>query len=57
MEKNTTFLQIRFWVGDNECPDYYLMIIEIYDGVPKNTMVAKFPRAPWQLIRYPYGSN
>jgi len=57
MEKKTTFLQIRFWTGDEESPVHYLLIIELQDGVPKNTMVAKFPRAPWQFLRYPHGLN
>lgn len=57
MDKKTTFLQIRFWTGDEEAPEHYLLIIEICDGIPKNTIITKIPKAPWQLTRYPHGSN
>jgi hypothetical protein len=57
MEKKTTFLQMRFFTGDPESPVYFLLIIEIQNGVPTNTFIAKFPKAPWQLLRYPYGLN
>jgi hypothetical protein len=57
MEKKTKFLQVQFWIGDEECPEHYLTIIEILDGVPTNTFFVKIPRAPWELTRYPYGLN
>jgi hypothetical protein len=57
MDKKTTFLQMRFFTGDPESPVYFLLIIEIQNGVPTNTFIAKFPKAPWQLLRYPYGLN
>lgn len=57
MEKKTTFLQMTFWTGDEEFPSYYLIIVEIVNDVPRNTIITKFPKAPWQFTRYPYGSN
>jgi hypothetical protein len=54
----STFLQITFWTSDSECPEYYLVIIELLDGVPtKNMLITKFPKSPWQFARYPYGIN
>ena len=57
MEKKTTFLQMTFWIGDDEFATYYLIIIEIVNDVPRNTIIAKFPKAPWQFLRYPHGLN
>jgi hypothetical protein len=57
--EKTTFLQIPFWTGDEESPQHFLIIIPIQDGIPKNgqALIVKFPRAPWQFLRYPHALN
>jgi hypothetical protein len=57
-DNKTTFLQTTFIIGDDETATYYILIIEIVDGVPTNrTLITTFPKTPWQFTRYPYGIN
>jgi len=57
MKNKITFQQENLWIEDDETGKHYLLIVEIVNGVPKNTIITKIPKAPWQLSRYPYGSN
>jgi hypothetical protein len=57
MEKKTAFLQMTFWVGDDETAKYYLIIVEIVDDIPRRAFLSNFPTSAWQFTRYPYGSN
>jgi len=52
-----TFQQEYLWIGDDETGKHYLIIVEIVNGIPRSTIITKIPKAPWQLPRYPYGSN
>lgn len=57
MNKKTTFLQMTFWVGDDETAKYYFIIVEIVDDIPRRAFFSDYPKSAWQFTRYPYGSN
>ncbi len=58
MEKQSKFLQLNFYTGDDENIEYYLIIIEIKSGVPSMpVLIAKYPDAPIRFFMYPYVLN
>jgi len=57
MKGDINFLHFKFRVGDEEPPEYYLLIIEICNGVPVLTLIAKYPKTPVIMHLYPYSLN
>ena len=53
MINNTKFLQLTFWMGDDESPVFYLVIVEIHDDIPVFALIVKCPKAPIHFYRYP----
>ena len=59
MEKQTKFLQFDIWAGDDdEKNEYYLVIIEIKNGIPSlPVLISKYSELPTQFSLYPYVIN
>ena len=53
MEKKTKFLQLTFWLGDDESPVFYLVIVEIHGDNPVSALIIKCPKSPIHFYRYP----